>query len=266
MEGHGINAELPDSLQNFTDDLLIFNGNPSPDEDTSGGLGKWSVLTPGHGAGFTFNGKENHLAHKFGPELSFAKRLKELYPNQKFAFIKYARGGSSIDSNAAREYGSWEMDYTGVAGVNQFDHYLSALREALKSQDINNDGVDDELIPKGIIWMQGESDAVLEQAAIDYQANLKRLMDLIRASFRIDNLPVVIGKISDSGQSENGKVWEFGELVQHAQEQFVKSDRNATIVRTTQRYSYSDPWHYDSEGYIGLGRDFADAFFRLEAK
>lgn len=266
MEGHGLNAELPDSLKDFSDDLLIFNGNPAPDENASGGLGKWTVLTPGHGAGFTSDGKDNHLAHKFGPELSLAKRLKELYPDQKFAFIKYARGGSSIDRNAAREYGSWDIDYEGVKGVNQFDHYLSALRDALKSQDINNDGIADELIPRGIIWMQGESDAVAEQSAINYQANLTRLMDLIRISFRVDDLPVVIGKISDSGQSENGKVWPFGELVQHAQEQFVKSDRNATIVRTTQRYSYSDPWHYDSEGYIGLGRDFADAFFRLEAK
>ncbi|HAN78696.1 MAG TPA: hypothetical protein DCQ31_13510 [Bacteroidales bacterium] len=263
MEGHGLNSELPDSLRAEFKNVWIFNGFPAADEDKNGGLGKWEKLKSGNGAGFFSDGKNNKLSAKFGIELSFAKRLQELYPNDKIALIKYARGGSSIDSSAAREYGSWEFDYKGIAGMNQFDHFLTTVNGALQSRDIDGNGVEDELIPQGIIWMQGESDAITEPVALRYYDNLKRLMDLIRATFRINDLPVVIGKISDSGLDNNGKTWPYGEQVQYAQEKYVKTDRKAAIVRSTMFYKYSDPWHYDSTGYIDLGKKFAEAVFQI---
>lgn len=56
----------------------------------------------------------------------------------------------------------------------------------------------------------------------------------------------------------------MGELVQYAQEKFVRDDKNAAIVRSTQKYNYgNDPWHYDSAGYIDLGKNFAEEVFRL---
>ena len=115
--------------------------------------------------------------------------------------------------------------------------------------------------------MQGESDASYgEDIANRYFSNLKRLMDLIRAALRADDLPVVIGKISDSGNNADGKVWEYGELVQFAQEKYAKTDGNAAIVRSTRYYQYSDPWHYDSKGYIDLGQKFAEAIYKLNKK
>jgi hypothetical protein len=264
MEGHGSNAELPDSLNKAFHNVWIFQGNPSPDEDENGGLGKWAVLTPGQGAGFLSDGHQNQLSDKFGIELSFANKLQALYPNEKIALIKYARGGSSLDSLAARDYGSWEMDYRGHNGLNQFDHFQATIKEALNSSDIDQNGIEDLLLPCGIIWMQGESDAVFtEEIAYRYYANLKRLMDLIRASFHDDDLPVVVGKVSDSGNAMDGKVWKYGELIQYAQEKYVRTDHRAAIVRDTQYYHYSDPWHYDSDGYIRLGEKFAEAIYHL---
>lgn len=264
MEGHGNNAELPDELKEGYNNVWIFHGNPVPDEEENGGLGKWDILTPGHGAGFSSDGINNILSQKFGVELSFAKKLQALYPNEKIALVKYARGGSSLDSLAAREFGSWEMDYRGTNGINQLDHYLVTLKEAFKTRDIDKNGIDDVLIPCGIIWMQGESDGTItEEIALRYYANLKRLMDLIRASLHRDDLPIVIGKISDSGIDHEGKVWKYGELVQYAQEKFVRTDRQAVIVRDTKHYGYSDPWHYDSEGYIDLGKKFAEAVYQM---
>jgi len=264
MEGHGKNAELPDSFKNKIKNTWIFQGNPVPDEHEKGGLGKWDMLTAGHGAGFTSDGMNNKLSNKFGPELSFAKKLEELYPNEKIALIKYTRGGSSIDSLAAREFGSWEMDYNGTTGVNQLDHFLTTITNALKTKDIDRNGIEDVLIPCGIIWMQGESDGTItEEIAFRYYSNLKRLMDLIRVSLHQDDVAVVIGKISDSGNNHAGKVWQYGELVQYAQEKYVTADRKAAIVRDTKNYKYSDPWHYDSSGYIDLGEKFAEAVYRL---
>ena len=263
MEGHGLNTELPDSLSGGNEKVWIFHGFPIGDGNQKGGLGKWDNLKPGNGAGFTSDGVNNKLSHKFGPEVSFGKKLEQLYPGEKIALIKYARGGSSIDSLAAREYGSWEMNYIGTDGINQFDHFLNTVKGALNTKDIDGNGIEDVLVPSGIIWMQGESDALDEQIALQYYNNLKRLMDLIRASFRVDDIPVVIGKISDSGRDNNGKTWEYGELVQYAQEKYAKTDKKATIIRSTMYYNYSDPWHYDSMGYIDLGIKFAEAIYLL---
>ncbi|HBH22973.1 MAG TPA: hypothetical protein DDY13_06065 [Cytophagales bacterium] len=84
---------------------------------------------------------------------------------------------------------------------------------------------------------------------------------------REDDLPVVIDKISDSWNDEkDGKVWEYGELIQYAQEKFVREDENAAIVRSNRYYNYSDPWHYDSEGYIDLGKQCAEEFIQLNSK
>jgi Carbohydrate esterase, sialic acid-specific acetylesterase len=59
--------------------------------------------------------------------------------------------------------------------------------------------------------MQGESDANNEEVANKYYNNLKKLMDLMCAKFRNNELPIVIGKISDYIDDKNDKVWDFSE-------------------------------------------------------
>lgn len=267
MDGFGKNMELPDSLKTEFENVWIFHGNPAPDEDGNAGLGFWSNLKPGHGYGFSSDGIQNKLSDKFGCELSFAKKLQKLYPNEKIALIKYSRGGTSLDSLAAGQFGSWDSDYKGLNGINQYDHFLKTVQSAFKDTDIDNNEKEDYLIPTGILWMQGESDAAYtEEIANEYYDNLLRLMYLIRAALHKDDIPVVIGKISDSWNNANGKVYKYGEIVQYAQEKYVRTDRHAGIVRNTRYYKYSDSWHYDSNGYIDLGEKFAEAIYLLNRK
>ena len=262
MDGYGYNRDLPEELNKPFKDVWIFHGNTSADDDDNGGMGIWETLKPGHGVGSASDGTKNELSDRFGVELSFAKRIQELYPGDKIAIIKYSKGGTSIDTMASN-FDTWEPNYVGKNGINQYDHFLSTVRNAMSQPDIDGDGIPDKLIPAGIIWMQGESDGEgNEGAAGRYYENLKRLMDLIRAALHSDDLPVVIGKISDS-MMENGKTWDYGELIQHAQEKYASIDGRASIVRSTQKYGYSDPWHYNSEGYIDLGSQFAEALQRL---
>ena len=53
MEGFGYNAELPENLNQEFKNVWIFHGNPVPDENPTGGQGKWDTLKPGHGIGFS---------------------------------------------------------------------------------------------------------------------------------------------------------------------------------------------------------------------
>lgn len=264
MDGFGYVNDLPEPYQQSMDGCWIFTGNPAPDGDAQGGMGQWEVLRPGHGVGFSSDGQLNRHSNRFGAELSFASAIKKQFPSKKIALIKYSRGGTSIDSLAAAGFGCWDPDFRGKRGINQYDHFLTTLRHANATSDINRDGIVDVLIPGGILWMQGESDATIsEQVAKHYSAGLKRMIDLFRAALHSDDLPVVIGRISDSRRNAAQKVWTYGELIQYAQEQFVKSDQRAAIVRDTESYNYSDPWHYDSEGYLKLGEAFAREMVRL---
>ena len=120
----------------------------------------------------------------------------------------------------------WEPDFhvDGENGhINQYDHFLSTVRHAFAIQDIDGDKQPDTLTPAGIIWMQGESDAGDKMIAQRYQANLKRMMDLIHAALRLDYVRVVIGRISDSGKDDyqkdlaDGKVLDFGDTVHSSQ-------------------------------------------------
>ena len=265
MDGHGYNKDLPQELLTENSGVWIFHGNPVSDDHPDGGLGLWAPLKPGHGAGFSSDGERNQLSDRFGIELSLARRLQELYEGERVALIKYSRGGSSIDSLAAGRFGCWDPDFNGRTGLNQYDFFLKTVSQAMDTRDINGDGRTDILVPAGIIWMQGEADAsYTEEIAAAYYENLKRLMDLIRAALRTDDLPVVVGKISDSwNDAKDSKVWDHGELVQYAQEKYARQDGHAAIVRSTRYYKYSDPWHYDSEGYIKLGEKFAEAAYLL---
>ncbi len=264
MDGYGYVDQLPAELNTPVDGVWIFHGNTAQDAKPVDGRGVWSPLRPGHGVGFKSDGQTVQYSNRFGVELTLGRRLKEIYPDRNIAFVKYSRGGTSISIEAARNFGCWDPDFTGgegePKGVNQYDHFLATVRNATAAHDIDGDGTGDRLIPAGIVWMQGESDAGSQEIADRYEANLKRLMDLIRAAWRVDDLRVVVGRISDSGNDKSdGKVWDFGETVREAQRAFCEKDVNAALVTSTDKYDYSDPWHYDTAGYLDLGIEFANA-------
>lgn len=262
MEGFGYVKELPADLQSPMQELYIFDGNRGGDGEPGLGAGKWEALRPGHGTGFSSDGKINTLSDRFGIELTFAKRMRELYPNEKIAIVKYARNGSGIDSLATGPFGCWEPEYK--AKPNQYDFFLKTVENARQAKDVNGDGKPDTLVFSGILWMQGEGDgSFTEEIAAEYYANLKHLVEMMRSVLGNANLPVVVGKISDSGNSDSGIVFKNGDLVKFGQEKFVREDKNAGIVRSTSHYNYSDPYHYDSAGYLDLGKRFADAMYVL---
>ncbi|GAB6166263.1 sialate O-acetylesterase [Thermostilla marina] len=268
MDGYGKIEELPPELNRVQKGVWIYHGNMPGDGEELGGQGIWEELRPGHGRGFTSDGNTNRYSDRFGVELSFAEQLRRLRPNEPIALLKCSRGGTSIAPEAAGRYGCWDPDFLddsvrGKPVYNQYDHFLAALRRATAVRDIDGDGKDDRLIPAGIVWMQGESDATQEASAVAYADNLERLIDLFRAALRQDDLPVIIGRISDSGRDADGHVWDFGEIVRKAQQSFVEADPAAAIVTSTDEYAYSDPAHYDTAGFIDLGVQFARAMHQL---
>ena len=77
MEGFGFTAELPAALRGPVPGVMIFNGQALSDGQAGGGLGLWAPLSPGFGTGFSTDGRRNSLSERFGPELTFGRRLAE---------------------------------------------------------------------------------------------------------------------------------------------------------------------------------------------
>jgi hypothetical protein len=265
MDGYGYVDELPDGLHREVDRVSIFTGLAAFDDEPGGGVGLWEPLRPGHGTGFRTDGQANQLSDRFGPELSFGRTLADLKPDSRIAIVKYSLGGSGLAPGVG--YGSWDPDYADGEGLNQYDHALATLRNALSNPDIDGDGRTDRLVPSGIIWMQGEADAEHSQGSADaYEANLERMMKLLRTALGVDDLPVVIGKITDSGMADDGSVMDYIETVHRAQAAFADGDECATLVTVTDGLDYlSDAWHYDTEGNLRLGTAFARAAKELES-
>jgi len=263
MDGYGYVNELTAEQRGPIDGAMIFTGNMANDNESGGGVGVWEPLLAGHGTGFSSDGESNSHSDRFGPELVFGATLVALQPESRVAIIKYSRGGSGLALDIG--YGSWEPDFAAGDGVNQYDHALTTISNALAVRDIDGDGVDDQLVPAGIVWMQGETDAGAgREYAEAYEANLKRMMDLLRAALHADDLPVVIGKITDSGMEEDGAMMDYIDIVVAAQQSFVAADGCAAYVTAIDGVAHlPDQWHYVSEGYVTMGRAFAEAALDL---
>lgn len=266
MVGYGYTEELPNDLRQEIDRVMIFEGRAAFDDDLRGGVGVWTTLQPGHGFGVETDGRSVRLSDRFGPELSFGNTLSSQLPDSRIALVKYALGGSGLAPGVG--LGDWHPTSKNGHRRNQFDHAMTTLKNALSERDIDGDGVRDLLIPAGIIWMQGESDANSNFETADaYQDNLALLVQSLRAALNEDNLPVVIGKITDSGMAEDGSVMDYIDRVQQAQVAFAAIDNCAELVSVTENLQYvGDPWHYDTDGFVRLGEAFAGAVLHLEEK
>jgi hypothetical protein len=273
MVGFGHASELPEDMRGPVDGARIFFGQIRKDFEPAEGVGCWSELVPGFGVGANTDGQTAKPAGRFGPEFAFARRMRELRPDENIAIIKYARGGTSIDDRQPAG-GTWDPHDTrgegetpprANAGVNQYDHALATIFNAIRVPDIDGDGEPDTLVPSGIVWMQGESDANAFVSAADYDTNLAELIELLRAAMHRDDLPFVMGRISDSrlNAGEDTPQWKHGDIVRAAQAEVAGADPHAALVTSTDSYGYSDRAHYDTAGYLDMGASFAEAMHEL---
>lgn len=268
MDGLGLVSELPGEYLVTQNDVPIYNPNRKNDQEQPEDLGYWESLNPGHGSGYSTDGSKSFYSDKFGIELSFAKKMRDLNPDANIALYKYAKGGASIHPDAAGDWGSFQPDYEVGNGLNQWDHFEHHYRRAMEMRDINGDGVEDVLIPAGLLWLQGESDASYTQnIAESYEANLKYFIQRVREMTGNPDLPVVIARISESNLSENttdGVVLRHGEIVMAAQEKIAQDDPDVSIICPPDSIGWLDPWHYDSQTYLDFGIRFAESMMKLK--
>lgn len=204
-----------------------------------GVLGKWASLNE-----LQVIKKEMRM-DMIGPEFGFAKAMCGLYPSEEIHLIKVAKGGTPINF--------WLPDEKGKA--NGHTQLLANLRNALGK-------IEGEYEIKGMLWMQGESDAKTQADAEAYQKKLEQLIALMRKETGKPELPFVIGKISSRILESPKFKMPFVKTVQSGQEAVTKTDKHAFVIDTDDLSQRDDLVHFDQEGQLDLGKRFGEAMIK----
>ena len=255
--------------------IQMFQGaNDANGITTSAGLSlpprnTWHAMTSYEGLAYDWgSGRGNESRRRFGPELAFGFDVQQQL-GSPIALIKYARGSSSIAPSTAQSGDAWrDFDPSDGGRLNQYDKLVSTIQAAVNSLPAGQ-----VLKVRGVVWMQGESDATAIAAA-SYQANLTELIAALRADIGAiaaasggrmirsaaswSELDVFVGTVRNTTA--------YRQTVINAQNAVAAADPNVFTVDGTNGLSVMtvDDWgdsgvHYDTAGQVLLGERFADA-------
>lgn len=166
----------------------------------------------------------------FGPEVGFGSSITVKYPNQQIGLIKLGIDGTSI---------------TLWSDAGYYKQLMDLIKECSKARKIDISGV---------VWMQGESDAMTQALADSYQKNLSLLIAKLRADLKNPTLPFVCGRISSSLPKRQ---FPYIQTIRAAQDA-AKLNRT-TVVDTDDLPTYDDDVHFTAQGQLLLGHRFAEA-------
>ncbi len=191
--------------------------------------GGWGNLQ----AGYTESKKQ------YGPEVSFGATLKKAFPHDDIYLVKYANGGTNQAVH-------WNPNGSG----GEYNHFKSAVDAAV--QNLVNAGKTPEFC--GMIWLQGESDALNHSYATAYEGNLRNFISKVRADVNTPDMPFVLGRIvTYYGPAADNT------LVRTAQTTVAADTKNVAWIDTDD-LSWAGAYngHYGTQGQIILGKRFAD--------
>ncbi|NLX22530.1 MAG: sialate O-acetylesterase [Phycisphaerae bacterium] len=224
--------------------VQFWNYGPDPQPHPAYGINLpgvgtgWANLAPGYG----------HTPSMFGPEVAFGYRLHQLFPDDEIYLVKEGVTSQSLAVNW-NPNGTAPPNDGGPGGIyNMFKARVNAALADLEARGKSP-------VIAGMVWMQGESDAMNHDWAVAYGENLTTLIDKVRSDFDTPNMPFVAGRITNHD--------EWGTPADNA------LVRNALMTVPPQLGfgSWVDtddlPWatagHYGTKGQIELGIRFADA-------
>lgn len=175
----------------------------------------------------------------FGPEITFAKKVQAAW-GEPIGIIKLSKGGSMLATH-------WNPKKQGDSFYKQL---LAKVEVARGSRPI-------EIV--GMLWMQGESDAVNENRAGPYADNLKLLIDSLRAEFATPTMYFLAGRVNPPPDK-----YPQADTVRKAQEQCPAA--NYAYIDCDTLEKGPDGLHYNTRGYLEMGNRFADAMLKFMPK
>ena len=171
----------------------------------------------------------------FGPEISFGQTLRKL-GHPPLGIIKASRGATALAEhwNAGPEKGE----------------LLKFLENQIRSAKMSR-----PLKFRGIIWMQGESDADSPAKAQAYAENLTAFISAVREIVGDDALPFYCGRVNPPADK-------FPEVETVRRSQETCPAENYFLINCDDLQKVPDNLHYNTEGILEAGKRFAEAVAR----
>ncbi|NBC65072.1 MAG: hypothetical protein GVY07_05330 [Bacteroidetes bacterium] len=176
----------------------------------------------------------------FGPEVSFARELKK----QRFnpVIFKYTKGATGL----ARD---WKAP--GEDGI--YDRMVANLKSGVENLEEQGYRVD----VRGLIWIQGESDAGDEKSSKEYYQNLRHMIDHLRhVVLDQPDMKILLGVDEQHPFLENRP-----EVVE-AQKKLAEEDSNITFT-SMQGLPKVDTTHLTPEGLVEHGKRLFQGFMKM---
>lgn len=189
----------------------------------------------------------------FGPELTFARRLKSRGVGP-LAIVKSAVGGTTVAFD-------WNPD-APERGQKLYPRTLALVKGALAELDAR--GVEHRL--EGVVWHQGENDMLDRELCPRYAEGLSRLVGRLRADLSAPQLKWYLAEVSEKG------IWGMDHrgqlaLLREEQEKVLHADPLTRFVPTSHlafevMASGQPHYHFGTQGQLQLGEACADASLR----
>jgi Carbohydrate esterase, sialic acid-specific acetylesterase len=162
------------------DDYPEFRGAGVPQEDVP-----YSYIL-GNGDEASHEWKPLKPLSSFGPELTFARRVKQQVRGP-IAIIKSAVGGTTVAFD-------WNPD-APEKGQKLYPRTLRLIRDSL--QELENRGVHYRL--EGVMWHQGENDMLDRRLYKQHAAGMTKLISQLRKDLQAPELKWYIAEVSEKG-------------------------------------------------------------------
>jgi hypothetical protein len=191
--------------------------------------------------------------NSFGPELTFARRVKQQI-SSPIGIIKSAVGGTTVAFD-------WNPD-APEKGQKLYPRTLKLIRESLDL--LKQRGIAYQL--EGVMWHQGENDMLDRNLMNQYAEGLKKLIARLRVDLQAPELKWYLAEVSEKG------IWGMDHRanlgVLYDQQQIVlKSDSRLRWVPTSHLAfevmgSGQPHYHFGTQGQLQLGEAFANAYLQ----
>ena len=191
---------------------------------------------------------------RFGPGVSMAHQLAELWPDDTIGIIKVAVGGTGIRG--------FEKNWSREQAARTWDEKKGALYK-----DLMNAVAEAKRISKpefcGVVWKQGAADGRKKDLAGEYYDTFKQLVSDLRADLGDSDLPVfVLTYMKDEDllkiKRQAGKRPYIGTVLM-AHNRAGRDIPNVVTVHHGRLPVKADGVHFNAEGQIKLGKMTASA-------
>lgn len=202
---------------------------------------------------FILSGQSNMAG--LNPDLSFTPTVTKALEAEgdKVIVVKDALGGQPI----RRWYKKWkapegkQVKKGKAPWGDLYDRLMKKVKQAVGETRCDT---------VTFVWMQGERDAKESLSAV-YFESFRGIIDQLRADLKRDDIHFVIGRLSDF--DNDNKRYPHWTKIREIQVKLAEADKAGEWIDTDDLNGPKNGLHYTKEGYIEMGKRFADKALAL---